>query len=53
MHAVRHLVPFYQSFGFLSIAERELPQTIRERYVWAAGNLEGADVQPMRRKAGI
>jgi PAS domain-containing protein/GNAT superfamily N-acetyltransferase len=53
MHAVRHLVPFYQPFGFENIAERDLPPTIRERYVWAAGNLEGADVQPMRRKAGL
>ncbi|MFA5268502.1 MAG: GNAT family N-acetyltransferase [Methanoregula sp.] len=53
MHAVRSLVPFYQSFGFRIIPERDLPQTIRERYVWAAGNLEGADVQPMHRKAGL
>jgi signal transduction histidine kinase/GNAT superfamily N-acetyltransferase len=53
MHAVRSLVPFYQSFGFGIIPERDLPQTIRERYVWAAGNLEGADVQPMHRKAGL
>lgn len=53
MHAVRNLVPFYRSFGFEIIAERDLPPTIRERYDWAAGNLEGADVQPMRRKAGL
>jgi PAS domain-containing protein len=53
MHAIRNLVPFYQSFGFENIAERDLPPTIRERYVWAAGNLEGADVQPMHRKAGL
>lgn len=53
MHAVRHLVPFYQSYGFEIIAERDLPPTIRERYVWAAGNLEGAEVQPMHRRAGL
>jgi PAS domain-containing protein/GNAT superfamily N-acetyltransferase len=53
MHAVRDLIPFYRSFGFEIIPERDLPQTIRERYVWAAGNLEGAEVQPMRRKAGF
>ncbi len=52
MHAIRSLVPFYASFGFEPVPEKELPPTIRERYVWAAGNLEGADVQPMRRKAG-
>jgi len=53
MHAVRNLVPFYRSHGFEPVAERDLPPTIRERYVWAAGNLEGADVQPMRRRAGM
>ena len=53
MHAIRGLVPFYQSFGFGIIPERGLPPTIRERYVWAAGNLEGADVQPMKRSAGF
>jgi len=53
MHAVRHLVPFYQSYGFEIIAERDLPPTIRERYIWAAGNLEGAEVQPMHRRAGL
>jgi hypothetical protein len=53
MHSIRGLVPFYHSFGFEIIAERVLPPTIRERYVWAAGNLEGADVQPMKRNAGF
>jgi PAS domain-containing protein len=53
MHAIRNLVPFYQTYGFSAIPERDLPPTIRERYVWAAGNLEGADVQPMKRDAGI
>ena len=53
MHAVRHLIGFYTRQGFVSIEEKELPPTIRERYVWAGGNLEGAEVQPMRRKAGL
>lgn len=53
MHAIRSLIPFYRSYGFEIIAERDLPLTIRERYVWAAGNLEGADVQPMKRNAGL
>jgi PAS domain-containing protein len=52
MYAVRELIPFYRSVGFEIITERDLPLTIRERYVWAAGNLEGAEVQPMRRRAG-
>ncbi|MFA4876841.1 MAG: GNAT family N-acetyltransferase [Methanoregula sp.] len=53
MYAVRHLVGFYSKFGFEPIRETELPPIIRERYTWAAGNLEGAEVQPMRRKAGL
>lgn len=52
MYAVRHLVGFYARFGFEPILETALPATIRERYTWAAGNLEGAEVQPMRRNAG-
>lgn len=52
MHAVRHLTGFYAKYGFGPIPENELPPTIRERYVWAAGNMEGAKVQPMRRNAG-
>lgn len=53
MYAVRHLVDFYSSFGFEPIPESSLPPVIRERYTWAAGNLEGAEVLPMRRKAGL
>jgi PAS domain-containing protein/GNAT superfamily N-acetyltransferase/two-component sensor histidine kinase len=53
MHAVTHLLNFYRTCGFEPIQERDLPPTIRERYIWAAGNLEGAQVQPMCRKAGF
>lgn len=53
MYAVRHLTGFYSQFGFEPIPESTLPPIIRERYTWAAGNLEGAEVQPMRRKAGL
>ena len=53
MHAVLHLTGFYAGYGFVLIPEKELPPTIRERYVWAGGNLEGAEVQPMYRKAGL
>lgn len=52
MYAVRHLTGFYATFGFVKIAEKDLPPAIRERYTWAGGNLEGAEVQPMVRKAG-
>jgi hypothetical protein len=53
MYAVRHLVLFYSGFGFRPIPENALPAKIRERYTWAAGNLEGAEVLPMCRKAGL
>jgi GNAT superfamily N-acetyltransferase len=53
MHAVRHLIGFYARLGFVPIDEKMLPPTIRERYLWAGGNLEGAEVQPMYRKAGL
>ena len=53
MYAVRHLTGFYHQFGFEPVPESALPPVIRERYTWAAGNLEGAEVQPMRRRAGL
>jgi hypothetical protein len=52
MYAVSHLVGFYAKFGFGKIPENDLPPAVRERYTWAAGNLEGAEVQPMVRRAG-
>ncbi|MCM2465248.1 GNAT family N-acetyltransferase [Methanoculleus oceani] len=53
MYAVESLAGFYAGFGFISIPERDLPSGTRERYTWAAGNLEGAEVRPMRRRAGL
>ncbi|MFA4860702.1 GNAT family N-acetyltransferase [Methanoregula sp.] len=50
MYAVRHLVDFYASFGFVSIPEEELPLSIRERYSWAMGEIVGAGVCPMKRE---
>jgi len=49
MHSVRNLTGFYTHYGFVAIPEDELPPTIRERYSWAAGDMEGANVCPMRR----
>lgn len=53
MYAVESLAGFYAEFGFVSIPERDLPSGIRERYTWAAGNMEGAEVRPMLRRAGL
>ncbi len=52
MYAVRELVGFYAKVGFLPIPEHELPGSVRERYRWAKGNMEGVDVQPMHRPGG-
>ncbi len=49
MYAVSPLVNFYSSFGFVPIRERDLPATIRERYAWAMGDMDAADVCPMKR----
>ena len=49
MHSVRNLEKFYGSYGFVPIDEKELPPTIRERYAWAQGEMEGANVLPMKR----
>jgi len=52
MHSVRNLVDFYGAYGFMSIPESALPPTIRARFAFALGEMEGANVQPMRRVRG-
>jgi nucleotide-binding universal stress UspA family protein/GNAT superfamily N-acetyltransferase len=49
MHSTLPLAGFYGSFGFRKIGEDELPRSIRERFNFAEGDLEGANVLPMRR----
>ena len=49
MHSLTNLTEFYRHFGFVTIAESELPPSIRERYAWAEGEMEGASVSPMKR----
>jgi PAS domain S-box-containing protein len=51
MHSVLNLTGFYRHYGFVPIGEDELPPTIRERFSWAGGALDGANVSPMRRDA--
>ncbi|NLA31124.1 MAG: universal stress protein [Methanomicrobiales archaeon] len=52
MHSVRNLVDFYGAYGFVSIPESGLPPTIKERFAFALGEMEGSNVQPMYRVAG-
>jgi N-acetylglutamate synthase-like GNAT family acetyltransferase len=49
MHSVKNLTGFYNYFGFVTIMESELPPSIRQRYAWADGEMEGANVSPMKR----
>ncbi|MCX6688420.1 MAG: sensor histidine kinase [Methanoregula sp.] len=49
MHSVWNLTKFYGNYGFVPIEEKELPPTIRERFAWADGEMEGANVRPMKR----
>ena len=49
MHAVLGLEGFYGNCGFVPIDEKELPKTIRDRFAWAEGEMEGANVHPMKR----
>jgi len=53
MHAILGLVPFYRAFGFESIDESGLPPTIRARFAFALGEMEGSNVQPMKRGPGL
>ncbi|MFA4860860.1 ATP-binding protein [Methanoregula sp.] len=49
MHSVWDLAGFYGNYGFVAIDEKELPPTIRDRFAWAQGEMEGANVRPMKR----
>ncbi|MDD1677533.1 MAG: GNAT family N-acetyltransferase [Methanomicrobiales archaeon] len=49
MHSTLDLVTFYRSFGFEIIPESALPVSIRKRFEFAGGNLDGSNVSPMRR----
>ncbi len=53
MHAVLGLVPFYRAFGFEPIGESGLPPTIRARFAFALGEMEGSNVHPMKREPGL
>ena len=51
MHSTIPLAAFYRSFGFRKIREDELPPSIKERFNFAEGNPESANVVPMERPA--
>jgi len=52
MHSKTELVNFYGSLGFRLIPEADLPKSIRDRFDFCMGNLDGISVCPMRREPG-
>ncbi len=51
MHSTLGLVQFYRQFGFEKIPEGALPPTIKARFDFAMGEMQGSNVQPMMRRA--
>lgn len=49
IHSTLVLIPFYKTFGFVPIHEDKLPKTIRERFLFCFGEMEGCNVCPMTR----
>jgi N-acetylglutamate synthase-like GNAT family acetyltransferase len=49
IHSTLVLVSFYRSLGFHPISERTLPQSIRERFAFCFGEMEGCNAVPMAR----
>jgi N-acetylglutamate synthase-like GNAT family acetyltransferase len=50
IHSTIVLIGFYKTFGFAPIPEDQLPRTIRERFLFCFGEMEGCNVCPMTRK---
>ena len=51
MHSTTELVTFYGQYEFVPISESELPATIKARFDFAMGEMQGSNVQPMKRAA--
>jgi GNAT superfamily N-acetyltransferase len=49
IHSTLPLINFYRTLGFSPIPEEELPSSIRERFLFCFGEMEGCNVSPMRR----
>jgi GNAT superfamily N-acetyltransferase len=49
IHSTIALIRFYRTFGFVPIPEDQLPRTIRERFLFCFGEMEGCNVCPMTR----
>lgn len=49
IHSTLPLISFYTALGFSRIGEREMPQTIRDRFIFCFGEMEGCNAIPMVR----
>lgn len=50
IHSTLVLIQFYKGFGWKPIGEKEMPQTIRDRFIFCFGEMEGCNAVPMVRK---
>ncbi|MFA6226770.1 MAG: GNAT family N-acetyltransferase [Methanoregula sp.] len=50
IHSTIVLISFYKTFGFVPIPEDMLPRTIKERFLFCFGEMEGCNVCPMIRQ---
>lgn len=53
IHSTIVLIPFYRTFGFSPIPEDQLPRSIKERFLFCFGEMEGCNVCPMVRKGTV
>jgi len=49
--STKETISFFRSFGFSEIGEKDIPQSIQERYRFAMGDLAAANLYPMSRGA--
>jgi N-acetylglutamate synthase-like GNAT family acetyltransferase len=50
IHSTLVLISFYKTLGFVPIPEEQLPKTIRERFIFCFGEMQGCNVCPMIRQ---
>jgi GNAT superfamily N-acetyltransferase len=50
IHSTLVLIAFYKTLGFVPIPEEELPRSIRERFLFCFGEMQGCNVCPMTRE---
>jgi N-acetylglutamate synthase-like GNAT family acetyltransferase len=49
IHSTLVLITFYKTFGWYPIPEDQLPKSIKDRFIFCFGEMEGCNVCPMKR----